>query len=67
MAEKEIYLGVRLLATGSGVASIAERLLRRPTGRELERLDRDAALVAETVAGPGLEGRAVDGRASWSG
>ncbi|HET9653745.1 MAG TPA: ATP-binding protein [Kineosporiaceae bacterium] len=58
MAEKEMYLGVRL-SDRSGVASMAERLLRRPTGRELERLDRDAALVAETVAGPGLEGRAV--------
>lgn len=58
MAEKEVYLGVRL-TDRSGVASFAERMLRRPTGRELERLDRDAAMVAETVAGPGLEGRAV--------
>jgi hypothetical protein len=65
MAEKEVYLGVRL-SDRSGVASFAERVLRRPTGREIERLDRDAALVAETVAGPGLEGRAVRaGELEW--
>lgn len=61
MAEKEIYLGVRL-SDRSGVANVTDRVLRRPTARELERLDRDAALVAETVAGPGLEGRPVRAR-----
>jgi hypothetical protein len=61
MAEKEIYLGVRL-SDRSGVASFADRVMRRPTTREMERLDRDAALVAETVAGPGLEGRPVRAR-----
>jgi hypothetical protein len=58
MAEKEIYLGVRL-TDRSGMASAAGRLIRRPTGHELDKLDREAALVAESVAGPGLEGRPV--------
>jgi hypothetical protein len=61
MAEKEVYLGIRL-SDRSGVVGLTDRLLRRPTTREVERLDRDAALVAETVAGPGLEGRPVRSR-----
>ena len=61
MAEKEVYLGVRLMDR-SGVSSLAERVLRRPASREFERLDRDAAMVAEGVAGPGLGGRPVTAR-----
>lgn len=56
MAEKEVYIGVRL-SDRSGMATATERLLRRPAKREVERVDRDAALIAETIAGPGFEGR----------
>ena len=61
MAEKEVYLGVRL-ADRSGVATATDRLLRRPTRREVERVDRDAGLVAEIVAGSGMDGRPVSAR-----
>jgi hypothetical protein len=58
MAEKEVYLGVRL-ADRSGVATATDRLLRRPSRREVDRLDRDAHLVGEIVSGSGLDGRPV--------
>jgi hypothetical protein len=61
MAEKEVYLGVRL-SDRSGMATATEKLFRKPGMRELERADRDAALVAETVAGPGMDGRPVTPR-----
>jgi hypothetical protein len=61
MAEKEVYLGVQL-SERSGMATATERLLRRPGNSEIERISREAALVLETVAGPGLEGRVVSAR-----
>ena len=61
MAEKEVYLGVQL-SDRSGMATTAQRLLRRPTRSEVQRVDRDASLVAEAVTGPGLDGRAVTAR-----
>lgn len=61
MAEKEVYLGVRL-ADRSGVATATDRVLRRPTRREVERVDRDAQLVTEIVGGSGLEGRPVSAK-----
>ena len=61
MAEKEVYLGVRL-ADRSGMASATDRLLRRPARREVDRLDRDAQLVGEIVSGSGLDGRPVSAR-----
>jgi hypothetical protein len=61
MAEKEVYLGVRL-SDRSGVASLTDRMLRRPARREVKRLEHDALLIAETVGGPGLDGRPVTAR-----
>ena len=61
MAEKEVYLGIQL-SERSQVASVTDRLLRRPTRREVQRVDKDASLVAEAVTGPGLEGRPVTPR-----
>ncbi len=61
MAEKEVYLGVQL-ADRSGVSTTAQRLLRRPARGEVQRVDRDASLVAEAVTGPGLDGRTVTAR-----
>jgi len=58
MAEKEVYLGVQL-SERSQVATATQRLLRRPTRSEVERVDKDASLVAESIMGPGLEGRPV--------
>src|SRR4051812_18338464 len=55
MAEKEVYLGVQL-GSRSGMATATDRLLRRPTRSEVERVDKDASLVAESIAGHGLEG-----------
>jgi len=56
MAEKEVYLGVRL-ADRSVAGTATERLLRRPSPHEVHKVDRVANLVAEAVAGSGLEGR----------
>lgn len=53
MAEKEIYLGVRL-GDGGGVSS---RMFGRSRGPARQKVDREAALVAEIVAGAGLGGR----------
>jgi hypothetical protein len=61
MAEKEVYLGVQL-SERSQVANATSKLLRRPTLKELRRVDKDASLVAESIAGPGLDGRAVSPR-----
>jgi hypothetical protein len=61
MAEKEVYLGVQL-SERSQVANATSRLLRRPARREVERVDKDASLVAEAIGGPGLDGRAVGAR-----
>src|SRR4051794_5083688 len=61
MAEKEVYLGVRLSDRGS-MATATEKLFRKPGTREFERADRDAALIAETISGPGMDGRAVTPR-----
>jgi AAA-like domain len=61
MAEKEVYLGVRL-ADRSGMASATDRLMRRPARREVDRLDRDAQLVGEIISGSGLDGRPVSAR-----
>jgi hypothetical protein len=44
------------------MASLTQRLLRRPSLGELQRVDKVASLVAEAIHGPGLEGRAVGAR-----
>ncbi|MFI7586211.1 ATP-binding protein [Spongisporangium articulatum] len=61
LAEKEVYLGV-LIGERSGMAAATEKLLRRPGNAEIDRVRREAALVLETVAGPGMEGRPVSAR-----
>jgi hypothetical protein len=61
MAEKEIYLGVQL-ADRASMAKSAQRLFGKPTRDEVQRVDRDASLVAETVVAPGLDGRPVTAR-----
>jgi len=58
MAEKEVYLGVRLTdATG-----MASRLLGRTRGPARDKLEREAALAAEVVAGAGIGGRPATAR-----
>jgi hypothetical protein len=56
MAEKEVYLGVRLAGRGS-VDLLLDRVLRRTANREVERVARAAESVTEVVAGPGMGGR----------
>jgi hypothetical protein len=55
MADKQVYLGVQLVARG-GLDGLVERLLRRPAGRELARVTQLADRVAEVVRGPDLRG-----------
>jgi hypothetical protein len=55
MAEKEVYLGVRLTRRAVGERLVGG-LLRRPAGRELDGLRQLAARVAEVVGLPGLDG-----------
>ncbi len=55
MAEKQVYLGVRIAAR-SGADALVERLLRRPQDRELARVRQVADRIAEVVASPGLGG-----------
>ncbi len=55
MADKQVYLGVRLAARGS-IDGLVERLLRRPARRELGRLRQHAERIAEMVAAPALQG-----------
>jgi hypothetical protein len=59
MADKEIYLGVRLVEHGGIGGGLGRLLGGRTRGPGRERLERDAALVTETVAGAGLHGRPV--------
>jgi hypothetical protein len=61
MAEKEVYLGVQL-SERSGLNTATARLLRRPTVGEVQRVDKDASLVMESITGAGLEGRPVTAR-----
>lgn len=61
MAEKEVYLGVQLNER-SAVASFTSRMFRGPSRGEVERVDKEASLVAEAIGGPGLEGRPVTSR-----
>jgi hypothetical protein len=56
MAEKEIYVGVRV-SDRSKAASATEKLLRHPSKREIERVDHEAQLVNEILAGTGWGGR----------
>ena len=60
MADKEIYLGVRLGEAGGIGGGIGRLLGGRSRGPARERLERDAALVAETVAGAGLYARPAE-------
>ena len=60
MADKEIYLGVRLAEPGGIGGGISRILGGRSRGPARDRIDRDAALIAETVAGAGLYGRPVE-------
>lgn len=65
MAEKEVYLGVRLSGRGS-LDVLLDRALRRTAAREVERTMRTAEQVTEVVAGPGLGGRpATAGELEW--
>jgi AAA domain-containing protein len=59
MAEKEVYLGV-LLSRRSSTSSLVARTLGRPTAREAESAAKLAAIVLESVQGPGLDGRKVE-------
>lgn len=61
MADKEVYLGVRLGVRGAS-AGMLDWLLRRPTRSETARLDRHLRTVDEAVAGPGLDGRRASAR-----
>ncbi|GAB3264839.1 ATP-binding protein [Kineosporia babensis] len=61
MAEKEVYLGVQI-SERSQMANFTQRVLRRPTLGELQKVDKDAALVGEAIAGHGLDGRPVTPR-----
>jgi hypothetical protein len=56
MAEKEVYLGVRLAARSS-VDLMLDKVIRRARRREVDRIARQADRVTEVVAGGGLEGR----------
>ncbi|MGH3382972.1 MAG: ATP-binding protein [Nocardioidaceae bacterium] len=65
MAEKEIYLGVRLDNRSTG-SKLTAGVLRRPGTREHTRLKTAAERVAETVSLPGLEGRpATSAQMEW--
>ena len=59
MADKEIYLGVRLAEAGGIGGGLGRLFGGRTRGPGRGRLERDAALVAETVAGAGLYARPV--------
>ncbi len=56
MAEKEVFLGVRL-AERPLTSRLSATVARGPKAKEFERLAPVAARVAEAVALPGLEGR----------
>lgn len=56
MAEKETYLGVRLAAR-PWTSRAAGAVLRKPSGFELGKLEREAAVVEQVVAAAGFEGR----------
>jgi hypothetical protein len=56
MAEKEVYLAVRLTNRGAG-ERLVNQTLRRPARRELDKVRQLADRAAEAVALPGLEGR----------
>ena len=58
LAEKEVYLGVRIVGR-SGLDRLVERLLRRATAHELGRVAAVAERITEVVTGPGLGGRAA--------
>lgn len=58
LAEKEVYLGVRLSGP-SNLDRLVDHALRRTRSHEIERITRQAERVAEIVGGPGLAGRAV--------
>jgi hypothetical protein len=65
MAEKEVYLAVRLTSRGAGERMV-NGMLRRPARRELDKVCQLADRVAEVVALPGLEGRpATAGETEW--
>jgi len=60
MADKEVYLGVRL-SEPTGIGGGVSRILGgRGQGAAGDRHDKDAALVAEIVAGAGLLGRPAE-------
>ena len=56
MAEKEVYLGVRLTHRGAGERMV-NATLRRPTRRELAKVRQLAERTSEVVGLPGMEGR----------
>jgi hypothetical protein len=61
MADKEVYLGVRLLEPG-GIGGGVGRLLGTSHGPARGRLEKDAALVAELVSGAGMQARPAQTR-----
>jgi hypothetical protein len=60
MADKEIYLGVRLFEPAGLGGGMTRLFGGRARGPARSRLDKDAALVAELVAGAGLFARPVE-------
>ncbi|MDQ4007540.1 MAG: ATP-binding protein [Actinomycetota bacterium] len=65
MAEKEVYLAVRLTRRGAGERMV-NQMLRRPARRELDKVRQLADRATEVVGLPGLEGRvATAGETEW--
>jgi hypothetical protein len=58
MAEKEVYLGVRLTSRGS-LDLMMDKVIRRATRREVDRIVRQAERVHEIIGGGGLQGRSA--------
>jgi hypothetical protein len=56
MAQKEVYVGVRVASRSGGDLTL-DRMLRRPARRERARLAAAADRLTETMSLPGLEGR----------
>jgi hypothetical protein len=60
MADKEIYLGVRLFEPAGLGGGVTKLFGGRSRGPARSRIEKDAALVAELVAGAGLFARPVE-------
>jgi hypothetical protein len=61
MAEKEIYLGVRVSGR-RGRDTLADRLLHRVGDKEVARVARQTQVVSEVISAPGFSGRPATAR-----